>query len=56
VKEFVENERISWDGKALGVDVYHAWLIIKTPTGCTVITEENQTGFFARSSTNIIPK
>src|ERR1700675_298748 len=27
VLEFVPGERIAWNGRALGTDVYHAWLI-----------------------------
>ena len=56
VQEFVSNERIAWNGKAFGVDVYHAWLIVKTPQGCKVITEESQRGFMTRLSALVFPK
>jgi len=48
VEEFVSNERIAWSATAFGLDVYHAWLIVPTPEGCRVITEETQNGFLAR--------
>ncbi|MEO6023374.1 MAG: SRPBCC family protein, partial [Burkholderiales bacterium] len=37
VQEFVPGERIAWNGTAFGLEVYHAWLIQKTATGCHVI-------------------
>lgn len=48
VREFVPGERIGWDGRAPGIDVYHAWLIEKTANGCRVLTEETQHGWLAR--------
>ncbi len=48
VEEFVANERIAWSATAFGLDVYHAWLIVPTPEGCRVLTEETQKGFLAR--------
>jgi Polyketide cyclase / dehydrase and lipid transport len=50
VQEFVPFERIAWNGSALGIAVYHAWLIVRTPSGCRVITEESQRGWLARLS------
>ncbi len=45
VKEFEPEERIAWDGDgALGVRVYHAWLLQKVEGGCRVLTEERQRG------------
>ncbi len=55
VKEFLPRERIAWSAKAFGLDVYHAWLIIPTPNGCTVITEETQHGFLARLGQFFMP-
>ena len=48
VKEFVSYERLAWDAKGTGIFAYHAWLIIPTATGCTVITEETQHGWLCR--------
>jgi hypothetical protein len=55
VEEFVPNERLGWTARAMGVDVYHAWLINRTPTGCLVVTEENQNGLLARLSNSLRP-
>jgi uncharacterized protein YndB with AHSA1/START domain len=48
VKEFVPNERLAWDARGTGLRAYHAWLLIPTPNGCRVLTEETQRGFVAR--------
>ncbi len=56
VQEFVEGERIAWDGSGLGLDVYHAWLIEHRPTGCWVLTEENQNGLAARLQARLMPR
>lgn len=56
VEEFVEPERIAWSARALGVDAYHAWLIERRPSGCLVITEENQNGWVARLNSSLRPK
>ena len=55
VQEFVPGERIAWDGRAVGIDVYHAWLIEKTTSGCRVLTEETQHGWLARLSHRLMP-
>ena len=55
VQEWVPNERIAWTGKAFGLDVYHAWLIEKTATGCHVLTEETQHGFMVRLGKLFMP-
>lgn len=56
VAEFIPNERIAWSAKGLGVDVYHAWLIEKTPNGCKITTEETQYGWACKLSHKIWPK
>jgi len=56
VLEFVPAERIAWDAHAIGIDVYHAWLIQKTPTGCHVVTEETQHGWLARLGKLLMPR
>ena len=48
VEEFVPHERLAWSAQFEGVDAYHAWLIERKPTGCRVLTEENQKGWLAR--------
>jgi Polyketide cyclase / dehydrase and lipid transport len=55
VQEFEPPERLAWNGKGPGVDVYHAWLIQKTFNGCHVITEENQRGLVAWASNALMP-
>ncbi|MEZ5920249.1 MAG: SRPBCC family protein [Parvularculaceae bacterium] len=55
IAEFKHNERIAWDGRAIGVDVYHAWLIIPSRRGAHVITEETQYGVFARTAAALWP-
>lgn len=45
VKEFVPNERLSWESKKKSIQGYHAWLIITTQNGCRVITDESQNGW-----------
>jgi len=56
VKEFVPYERLAWDGHGSGLDVYHAWLIIRTNQGCNVITEETQRGLLPRLVNVLAPK
>ena len=48
VEEFVPCERLGWSARATGIEAYHAWLIERRPSGCHVVTEENQKGFLAR--------
>lgn len=55
VEEFVPFERLAWSAQGTGIDVYHAWLIERKPSGCHVITEENQNGFLARLSSSLRP-
>ena len=55
VEEFVPFERVAWSARGTGIDVYHAWLIERTPSGCYVVTEENQNGFLARLSGTLRP-
>ena len=44
VQEFVPNERLAWSARGLGVDAYHAWLLVPLLSGTHVITEETQYG------------
>ena len=45
IREFVPNERLSWESKKRSIRGYHAWLILPTETGCRVITDESQNGW-----------
>jgi uncharacterized protein YndB with AHSA1/START domain len=45
VKEFVPYERLSWESRKNSIQGYHAWLIIPTDTGCTLVTDESQLGW-----------
>ncbi len=56
VEEFVPKQRIAWSAQALGLDVYHAWLIRETTEGCHVLTEETQHGWLARLSHLLMPR
>jgi len=55
VLEFIPSERIAWNGRAYGLDVYHAWLIRPTQSGCHVLTEETQHGWLARINDRLMP-
>jgi hypothetical protein len=54
VVEYVPNERIAWTGRAFGIDVYHAWVLIPLEQGCCVLTEETQRGLIARLAKSFI--
>ena len=56
VQEFVPCRRIAWDGHAVGIDVYHAWVIEERGQGCMVVTEETQHGVIARLGAALMPK
>ena len=55
VEEFVPGERLAWSARATGIEAYHAWLIENRPSGCYVLTEENQNGWLARLSSVLNP-
>jgi uncharacterized protein YndB with AHSA1/START domain len=56
VEEFAPPERLAWTGRAGGLDVYHAWLIERRPSGCRVGTEESQNGFLPRLNHVLRPR
>lgn len=56
VDQFDPPQRLSWTGRAIGVDVYHAWLFSATATGCHVLTEESQYGVLARLDHALRPR
>lgn len=56
VREFDPYERIAWDGQgALGVRVYHAWLLQRVEGGCHVLTEERQLGWLCTLGARVLP-
>lgn len=55
VDDYVENERIAWSAKALGLDVYHAWVLSPSAAGCLVVTEETQHGVLSRLAKLLMP-
>ena len=55
VQEFVPCERLAWNGRGLGVDAYHAWLLLPRASGTHVITEETQYGALARLQSIFTP-
>ena len=55
VREWVPDARIAWLATAFGVRAYHAWLVVPTASGCTVVTEETQHGVLARAGKLLFP-
>jgi uncharacterized protein YndB with AHSA1/START domain len=55
VQEFVPVERLAWSARGLGVDGYHAWLLLPRQSGTHVITEETQYGALARVQRLLLP-
>ena len=55
VQECVLGERIAWDAKGIGLDAYHAWLLVPRDGGCWVQTEESQYGWGARLLNFLLP-
>ncbi len=45
IKEFQPYTRLSWESVRSSIQGYHAWLIIPTPGGCKLITDESQKGW-----------
>lgn len=48
VEEFEPPSRLAWSARGFGVEVYHAWLLSPTDSGCHIVTEESQYGALAR--------
>lgn len=55
VKEFKPPYRLSWESSKKSISGYHAWLIIPTETGCTLITSEAQHGFMTLPQKLFVP-
>lgn len=47
ITEFEPYSRLSWESKRRVIRGYHAWLLVPTDTGTTLITDESQHGFLA---------
>jgi uncharacterized protein YndB with AHSA1/START domain len=55
VLECVPDERIAWEGRGFGIDVYHAWILQPSAKGCRVVTEETQHGWLASLGNLFMP-
>ncbi len=55
VQVFEPPERLAWTANGIGVEAYHAWLIIPAANGCRVVTEETQYGWLARTVNWLMP-
>jgi uncharacterized protein YndB with AHSA1/START domain len=47
VMEFVPPARMGWESRQSTLKAYHAWLLIPTPDGTRVVTDESQFGLLA---------
>jgi hypothetical protein len=56
IREFVPNSRLSWESVRKNIQGYHGWLIIPTPNGCRLITEESQQGWLTLLEKTFQPK
>lgn len=55
IKEFDPPFRLSWESRKAAIQGYHAWLIIPTPVGCKVVTDESQYGFLTLMQRIFVP-
>ena len=55
VKEFKPPYRLSWESRKTLIQGYHAWLIVPTPGGSRLVTDESQHGFLASMQGIFIP-
>lgn len=55
VRMFQPPGRVAWTARGIGVEAYHAWLIVPAANGCRVITEETQYGWLARTANWLMP-
>ncbi len=56
VQQYEPNKLLAYTVKAKGVDTYHVWAIVPTPTGCKIITQETQHGFKCKMGKIFKPK
>ncbi|MEM6371119.1 MAG: SRPBCC domain-containing protein [Myxococcota bacterium] len=45
IKEFEPYERLAWESEKKSIRGWHAWLIVPSDAGCTLVTDESQHGF-----------
>ncbi|MDJ0709005.1 MAG: SRPBCC domain-containing protein [Woeseiaceae bacterium] len=55
VTEFHPPTRLSWESRKRVIRGYHAWLVIPTEFGSTVITDESQHGFLTYMQRLFVP-
>ena len=56
VLEFEPCVRIAWQAEGIGLEAYHAWLLIPLPDGGThVLTQETQHGWLANLAKRFLP-
>ena len=55
VREFLPPLRLATESRKAVIQGYHAWLIIPTPLGCKVITDESFRGPLGRLQGTFIP-
>ncbi len=56
IREFEPYSRLSWESVKKSIKGYHAWLIVPTENGCTLVTEESQHGFLTFLEKTFQPK
>lgn len=56
IKEFVPFSRLSWESQKKSIKGYHAWFILPTETGCTLVTDESQHGWLTFMEKTFQPK
>ena len=55
IKEFEPPYRLSWESNNKSIRGYHAWLIIPSEKGSTLITSESQHGFMTLPQKLFVP-
>lgn len=45
IREYIPNNYLAWESQKKSIQGYHVWLIVPTPNGCKLITEESQNGW-----------
>jgi uncharacterized protein YndB with AHSA1/START domain len=55
VHEFEPPYRLAWESRRRDIQGYHAWLLIPTPAGTRLVTDESQFGFLARMQRWFLP-
>jgi uncharacterized protein YndB with AHSA1/START domain len=55
VKEYEPPFRLAWESRKAVIQGYHAWLIVPTPEGCRVVTDESFHGFLGTMQRIFLP-